>query len=299
MISILFATALAGQSIANPVVVEFGRLCLSGQPSVTAIRDRARQYGWYRAGSSADLSKNSIRGRLTLKTSDQQSAAETREVCSISADSALKNTVPAAETLLGFKPAVDLDTSATFFAVRDRTGWQAGSGLNRTAFEQAKREGRFYSVIASVGDGRSMMTALHVLGVAAGASPRQTTTTSSATGAGDILHRLDLDSFPNSTGPRRQPTLHTPVDYGLTSFQSFDDGWTEASEPDDSWHMSALLLEGSSKSGTICFVDAGGKGATYRATQVLHVQTGADDRLTATQIADRPDCRNQPPFKAG
>lgn len=242
---------------------------------------------------------NSIRGRLTLKTSEQQSAGETREVCSISADSALKNTVPAAETLLDFKPAVDLDTSATFFAVRDRTGWQAGSGLNRTAFEQAKREGRFYSVIASVGDSKSMMTALHVLGVAAGAPPRQTTTTSSATGAVDILHRLDLDSFLNSTGPRRQPTLQTPVDYGLTSFQSFDDGWTEANEPDDSWHMSALLLEGSSKSGTICFVDAGGKGATYRATQVLHVQTGADDRLTATQIADRPDCRNQPPFKAG
>lgn len=298
MLSILFATVLASQASTNPVVVEFGRLCASGQPSVEATRNRPGRSGWHRAGSSADLFKNSAQGRLTLKTSDEASASETREVCSISADSALKDTVQAAETLLGFKPAIDLGTSATFFAVRDRTGWQSGSTLSRTAFEQAKRDGRFYSMIASVGDYSSTMVALHVLAVSAGSKPQRTTTTSLATGAADILHHLDLDSFANSTGPRRQPALHTPADYGLTSFQSFDDGWTEASEPDDSWHMSALLLEGSSKSGTICFVDAGGNGATYRATEVLHVQIGADDRLTATQIADRPDCRNEPPFKA-
>ena len=117
-----------------------------------------------------------------------------------------------------------------------------------------------------------------------------------ATVAAAILQHLDLDSFPNSTGARRQPTLRTPADYGLIRLEAFDDGWVQVSEPDKGWYMSTLVLEGSREAATLCFRDTGGNGASYRATQVLHVQLQADARWTALQIADRTDCRNNPPL---
>ena len=118
------------------------------------------------------------------------------------------------------------------------------------------------------------------------------------TAAAVILQHLDLNSFPNSTGARRQPTLRTPADYGLVRLEAFDDGWVQVSKPDDGWYMSALVLEGSQEAATLCFLDTGGNGANYRTTQVLHVQLQADARWTALQIADRTDCRNNPPLPA-
>lgn len=114
-----------------------------------------------------------------------------------------------------------------------------------------------------------------------------------------ILKHLDLNSFPNSTGPRRQQSLNTPADYGFIKLESFDDGWAQISEPEDGWHMSALLLAGGKKAATVCFLDTGGKGATYRATQVLHVTRGETGHWSAVQVSDRPDCRNNPPFIVG
>lgn len=119
-----------------------------------------------------------------------------------------------------------------------------------------------------------------------------------ATEAMAILQHLDLNSFPNSTGPRRRLALRTPDDYGLTKVKTFNDGWAQVSEPDNGWYMSALVLEDSPEFVTLCFLDTGGNGATYRTTQVLHVQLQADARWTALEIADRSDCRNDPPLGA-
>lgn len=112
--------------------------------------------------------------------------------------------------------------------------------------------------------------------------------------AAAVLVHLDLTSFPNSTGPRRQAALYSPADYGLSKVETFDDGWTQVSEPRGGWFMSALLLAGSPKAATICFTDTGGNGASYHATEVLQVQRQADARWTAMQVADRADCRNNP-----
>ncbi|WP_156363658.1 hypothetical protein [Sphingomonas sp. Leaf357] len=116
-----------------------------------------------------------------------------------------------------------------------------------------------------------------------------------------IMRRLDLNSFPNSTGPRRKISLHTPTDYGFTNFKVFPDGWAQLSEPNDEWHMSALLLDWKDGVATICFVDAGGGGARYRATQVIRTSLDSGARWKAMQVGDRPDCRNDPrfPVKAG
>lgn len=116
------------------------------------------------------------------------------------------------------------------------------------------------------------------------------------TAAAVLLH-LDLTSFANSTGPRRRPALYSPADYGLSKVEAFNDRWTQVSEPDGGWSMSALLLTGSPEAATICFIDTGGRGASYRATEVLQVQRQADARWTAVQIADRADCRNDPPLE--
>jgi hypothetical protein len=117
-----------------------------------------------------------------------------------------------------------------------------------------------------------------------------------AMAAGTILRHLDLNSFANSTGPRRQAGLHTPGDYGFVTVEGFADGWAQMGEAGDRWHLSALLLDRHGRSAAICFVDAGGKGARYRATQVLEVTPAANGRWTAVPIADRPGCRNDPPL---
>ena len=132
-----------------------------------------------------------------------------------------------------------------------------------------------------------------------GIDKRQTSVVPPGAEATAILQHLDLNSFPNSTGPRRQPALRAPADYGLTRVETFDDGWAQVSEPDDGWHMSAQVLEVSPVSATLCFLDTGGNGASYRATQVLHVHLQADARWAAVQVADRADCRNDPAFHPG
>ncbi len=119
---------------------------------------------------------------------------------------------------------------------------------------------------------------------------------SSIAKASAILRHLDLDSFPNSTGPRRQRSLHTPMDYGFTELDQFSDGWVQTSEPENSWHMSAFLLDDGVRSATICFGDAAGRDGTYRAVQVLHVTLGATGLWTAVQVPDRVGCHNNPPL---
>ncbi|KQS03654.1 hypothetical protein ASG11_04850 [Sphingomonas sp. Leaf357] len=101
-------------------------------------------------------------GSLTLNVSDSESAGEARQVCTVGTDQALSGTVQATKALLGFEPAVDLGTSATFFAVRDAVGWHSGAALGTSSFQAAKREGRFYSVIASNGDSSSQIVAIHI-----------------------------------------------------------------------------------------------------------------------------------------
>lgn len=119
-----------------------------------------------------------------------------------------------------------------------------------------------------------------------------------ASAATAILQHLDLNSFPNSTGPRREPTRHTPADYGLAKTESFDDGWAQASEPNNGWHMAVFMLDGEANTRTICFTDAGGNGATFRATQALHVTLDASGRWRAIQVTDQVGCKNRPAFVA-
>lgn len=136
-----------------------------------------------------------------------------------------------------------------------------------------------------------------IIGGVATASQEETTRYTPPEGsrvATTILRHLDLNSFPNSTGPRRQAALHTPSDYGLTKMESFDDGWAQASEPDDGWFMSDVVLDGRGRTRTICFNDTGGKGATYRSTQALRVTLDRNGRWEAVPIGDQVGCENHP-----
>ncbi len=128
--------------------------------------------------------------------------------------------------------------------------------------------------------------------LAAGLLTPGVATGQNASAAAAILRHLDLNSFPNSTSPRRKPTRHTPADYGLMKVESFDDGWAQASEPDDGWHMAVFVLSAKANTRTICFTDAGGGGATYRATQALSVTPEASGRWRALSIPDQVGCRN-------
>lgn len=135
-------------------------------------------------------------------------------------------------------------------------------------------------------------------GVATASQAGQTRDTApeDASVATTILRHLDLNSFPNSAGPRRQAALHTPSDYGLTRTESFDDGWAQAGEPDDGWLMSVVVLDGRARVRMICFNDTGCKGATYRATQALRVTLDPSGRWKKPcRSATRSAARTTPP----
>lgn len=126
------------------------------------------------------------------------------------------------------------------------------------------------------------------------AEPTRDTAPEDPSVATTILRHIDLNSFSNSTGPRRQAALHTPSDYGLTKIESFDDGWAQASEPGDGWFMSVVVLDGRARAHTICFNDTGGKGATYRTTQALRVTLDPSGRWEAVPVGDQLGCKNDP-----
>ena len=97
-----------------------------------------------------------------------------------------------------------------------------------------------------------------------------------------LVRGLDLASFPNSTGPRRMAGKHTLADYGFTKVQVFDDGWTEASEPDGSWSISLYLLHAEPRLAEVCLTDVAHNGGTYRATSLIEAAPGAGGLWRAT-----------------
>lgn len=67
------------------------------------------------------------------------------------------------QAALGFKPALDIGTTATFFAVSTGNSWRSGAGFSSAEFAAAKAAGRYYSIVASTTESYATIYALHVL----------------------------------------------------------------------------------------------------------------------------------------
>jgi hypothetical protein len=127
------------------------------------------------------------------------------------------------------------------------------------------------------------MPAAAQTGVAAPVDPR----------LADVIARLDMRSFPNSIGPRRQPDKVTLADYGVTLVEAGDDGWVHVWAPDRSWVRSFRLLETGPDGPTVCFVDDAQGGATYFARRAYRLSEADGGYLQATPV-EREDCPTFP-----
>lgn len=101
-----------------------------------------------------------------------------------------------------------------------------------------------------------LLAATLVCGLAEGAE---------AVAAGDaasIGARLDLSSFANSTGPRREPGKRTPADYGF-ALPSVADGWASFIAPARGWRLGVKVLKKEPGRTLVCFVDEAQNGGSY------------------------------------
>jgi hypothetical protein len=170
----LWLSPAAVASSATPVpliVADFEKYCGPQRQSPQAILAQADQDGWKTsaAGAPKDFDpatqrlKASDQGLLKLAVATMRSGGEQRQACGLTSTSAVPGIVVATQEVLGFKPAVDMGTTATFFAVSIGNAWQSGVGLSSSEFAAAKATGRYYSIVASTTETYATIYALHVL----------------------------------------------------------------------------------------------------------------------------------------
>lgn len=112
-----------------------------------------------------------------------------------------------------------------------------------------------------------------------------------------LIRRLDLTSFPNSTGPRRASGKRTPEDYGFIETDRGKSGVTMTSR-DGGWLMSFTVLATSVKGIDVCFRDqalqqrADRIRPSYDAMSSLRLARGADGYWSAlASPINYPSCR--------
>jgi hypothetical protein len=111
--------------------------------------------------------------------------------------------------------------------------------------------------------------------------------------AGDaavIGARLDLTSFANSTGPRRQPNNKTPADYGFTEV-SVADGWASFVAPALGWRLGVKVLKRWPGRTLVCFADEARNGGSYFTQTTLILTPTTDHLYRAARSPETPACR--------
>lgn len=116
------------------------------------------------------------------------------------------------------------------------------------------------------------------------------TVTADAVDPVEVARKLDVTSFPNSTGPRRKEGLRTLADYGFTT--ATRDGNAAVFElADKSWTFRVSLIDRSDKALKLCILDRALGGGSYFSVKPIEVAPGKDGlyRATGNPVAD-PNC---------
>lgn len=109
-----------------------------------------------------------------------------------------------------------------------------------------------------------------------------------------IAEFVDVTSFPNSIGPRRQDNLKTFKDYGFTDVRLVDET-VELYEADGSWMFAITVIYSDDNKAILCILDRALGGPTYNAQKPVAFVPGAERLLVATDEAiDNPSCPTFP-----
>ena len=105
-----------------------------------------------------------------------------------------------------------------------------------------------------------------------------------------LAERLDLTSFPNSTGPRRDVGLFTFSDFGFTAVEA-DGPVVRFADPEDGWTFIVTLLEPRNGRQRLCVEDKAENGGSYHTRHAYEVVEGRTGLVhaTATRVTD-PKC---------
>ncbi|WP_420455887.1 hypothetical protein [Rubrivirga sp.] len=110
--------------------------------------------------------------------------------------------------------------------------------------------------------------------------------------AGRLLSELDLSSFRNSTGPRREPSQRTLADLGVAVTQA---GGDRAEARSDSWLYALTVLARSDANGdgepdvSLCFEDRALNSGSYDTRTALLVQR-VGGRWVALRFEPTAEC---------
>lgn len=110
-----------------------------------------------------------------------------------------------------------------------------------------------------------------------------------APSAAEVLQYLDMTSFRNSLGPRREPGLRVPSDWGFSEL-TIDNGHATLEEPGE-WEFSLGIIRIARDGVIACFYDRARNGGTYNAQQALRI---VRDKAGGYRVADQniiePSC---------
>jgi hypothetical protein len=95
-----------------------------------------------------------------------------------------------------------------------------------------------------------------------------------------VAGMIDVTSFPNSIGPRREDGLKTFADYGFTDIELVD-GTVELYEGDRSWMFGITVLKASDGQLVLCVLDKALAGPTYHTQDATAFQAGEGGLLVA------------------
>jgi len=96
-----------------------------------------------------------------------------------------------------------------------------------------------------------------------------------------VVERLDVTSFPNSMGPRREQGKTTLLDYGygIVTYHGEKDVVLKSQERD--WTIGVTVLSQGESGAVICWTDKAENGGSYNVQTALKVRLEANGRLKA------------------
>lgn len=150
-----------------PVAAAFAKLCAAGDVAPISVLAAADKDGWRQGpglpGSEPAMQrfKLSEQGTMTLRLSHERFIGGKRTVCSISVEAASPGIISATQKVLGgIAPALNLGAAATFLVVWTEDGWRSSSRLRVGELSLAKREGRYFRIMAgtTAADARIVVT---------------------------------------------------------------------------------------------------------------------------------------------
>ncbi|WP_420137685.1 hypothetical protein [Sphingomonas sp.] len=168
MLWLTLVATISGAAPLPPIVADFQSVCGAQNQSRDGILAEAKREGWTaRPSAPADDGQtqrliHAGADRLGLAVTTTHSAGEVRQACGLTSATAVPGIAAAAQSALGFKPAVDLGSAATFFAVRTGNRWRSATELTSAERAAAKTAGRLYTIVASSTGTSASIYTLHV-----------------------------------------------------------------------------------------------------------------------------------------